>query len=132
MLQIQLIGNIGTDAKVMEVNGNKFVSFSVGTNEKFKDSQGNHVEKSTWVSCILSKESPVKDYLKKGTKVFVEGDLSVKTFRNQNGEWQSGVNCRVRKIELLSAKKVDNNNDSNQNNNEPETPPVEPEDDLPF
>jgi len=131
MLQVQLIGNIGTDAKVMEVNGNKFVSFSVGTNEKFKDSQGNQVEKSTWVSCILSKESPVKDYLKKGTKVFVEGDLSVKTFKNQNGDWQSGVNCRVRKIELLSAKKVEDSN-SEESHNQPEAPAGDVEDDLPF
>ena len=131
MLQVQLIGNIGTDAKVMEVNGNKFVSFSVGTNEKFKDSQGNQVEKSTWVSCILSKESPVKDYLKKGTKVFVEGDLSVKTFKNQNGDWQSGVNCRVRKIELLSAKKVEDSN-SEESHNQPEVLSGHVEDDLPF
>ena len=131
MLQVQLIGNIGTDAKVMEVNGNKFVSFSVGTNEKFKDSQGNQVEKSTWVSCILSKESPVKDYLKKGTKVFVEGDLSVKTFKNQNGDWQSGVNCRVRKIELLSAKKAEDSN-SEENHSHPETPPAEIEAELQF
>ena len=106
MLQLQAIGNIGNDAKIMETNGNKFVSFSVGTNEKYKDQDGNQVEKTTWVSCILSKDSAVKDYLKKGTKVFIEGDLSVKSYKNSNsGNYEAAVNCRIRRIELLSNKK---------------------------
>ena len=107
MLQLQLIGNVGSDAVVKEANGNKFVSFSVGTNEKFKDANGDKVEKTTWISCILAKESPVKDYILKGTKVFIEGDLSVKSYKANDGTYQVGVNCRVRRIELLSSKKED-------------------------
>lgn len=128
MLQVQLIGNIGNDAKIVNTNGNKFVSFSVGTNEKYKDQEGNAVEKTTWVSCILSKESPVKDYIKKGTKVFVEGDLSVKPYKNTNsGNWEAAVNCRVRRIELLSSKKAEGDESPALIANNPT-----PEDDLPF
>lgn len=132
MLQVQLIGNVGNDAKVVEANGNRFVSFSVGTNEKFKDANGDQVEKTTWVSCILSKESPVKDYIKKGTKVFVEGDLSVKSFKANDGNYQVGVNCRVRRIELLSAKKEETASEPQPEPSQAKNQMETPEDDLPF
>ena len=129
MLQVQLIGNIGKDAELKDTNGNKFISFSVGTNEKFKDQDGNKVEKTTWVSCILSKDSAVKDFLKKGTKVFVEGDLSVKCYKNSEGNYQAAVNCRVRRIELLSAKREDGTETGEVSNGSTGNGP---EDDLEF
>lgn len=48
-------------------------------------------------------DSSVVSYLKKGTQVFVRGDFSAKTFTNANGV-QVSINCRVRELQLLSAK----------------------------
>jgi single-stranded DNA-binding protein len=71
----------------------------------------------------------VKEYIKKGTKVFVEGDLSVKSYKNTNsGNYEVGVNCRVRRIELLSSKKADE--ESTEKGFVP--PSNQNDDDLPF
>lgn len=130
MLEIHLIGNVGQDAKILEVNAAKFISFSVGTSEKWKNAAGEKQEKTTWVSCILDAKSPLLEYLKKGTKVYIQGDLSVKSYKDNNGNQQAAVNCRVRRTELLSAKKDDSDGATTQATPEPNS--AAPEDDLPF
>ena len=129
MLELNLIGNVGQNAKIVEANGAKFISFSVGTNEKFKNAEGESVEKTTWVSCILSKDSKILDYLVKGTKVYVSGDLSVKVYKDSEGVNKAAVNCRVRRVELLSSKPIEQGSEARP---EPAIDNQEPSDDLPF
>lgn len=74
MLKIEIIGNIGSDAVVKDFNGKKYIAFNVAHSEKYKDAQGNTVEKTTWVSVLKPGESNVVQYLKKGTGVYVCGD----------------------------------------------------------
>jgi single-strand DNA-binding protein len=100
MLQVEVIGNIGADAVVKEFNGQKFISFSVAHTERYTDSQGQRRDRTTWVSCLKYGESGVLAYLKKGTRVFVRGELSAKIYET-NRTQQVGINCRVRELELL-------------------------------
>lgn len=103
MLIIEFVGHCGSDAEIKEFNGKSFISFNVATSDRYKDAQGNTVSRTTWVSCLKPGDSSVVSYLKKGTQVFVRGDFSAKTFTNANGV-QVGINCRVRELQLLSAK----------------------------
>lgn len=103
MITIDIIGHIGNDAEIREFNGQKYIAFNLASTERYKDAQGNPVSRTTWVSCLKPGESAVLAWLKKGTQVFVRGDLSVRTFNSANGV-QAGVNCRVRELQLLSAK----------------------------
>lgn len=109
MLQVEIIGNIGNDAQVKDFNGKKYIAFNVAHSEKFKNQQGVETERTTWVSVLKPGESAVAQYLKKGTPVFVRGDLSVKAYKDNAGNWQVGVNCLAREIQLLPGGKRDQN-----------------------
>lgn len=100
MLQLEAIGNLGADATIREFNGQKFIAFSVAHTESYNDQQGQRHERTTWVSCLKFGESAVINYLKKGTRVFVRGELSTKIY-TANGTTQVGVNCKVRELQLL-------------------------------
>lgn len=107
MLQVEIIGNIGNDAVVKDFNGKKYIAFNVAHSERFKDAQGNSVERTTWVSVLKPGESNVVQYLKKGTPVFVRGDLSVKAYTDSQHQTQVGVNCLARELQLLPNSKRD-------------------------
>lgn len=107
MLKVTVIGNIGKDAEYKEFNGNKFIAFNVAATKRYRDAQGNTHTKTTWVSCLKRGESNVIGYLKKGAQVYVEGELSVRTYSTQQGI-QAGVDCLVDKLELLGSKPQDN------------------------
>ena len=109
MLQVEIIGNIGNDAQVKDFNGKKYIAFNVAHSEKFKNQQGVDTERTTWVSVLKPGESAVAQYLKKGTPVFVRGDLSVKAYKDNAGNWQVGVNCLAREVQLLPGGKRDQN-----------------------
>ena len=109
MLQVEIIGNIGNDAQVKDFNGKKYTAFNVAHSEKFKNQQGVETERTTWVSVLKPGESAVAQYLKKGTPVFVRGDLSVKAYKDNAGNWQVGVNCLAREVQLLPGGKRDQN-----------------------
>ena len=107
MLKVTVIGNLGKDAEYKEFNGNKFIAFNVAATKRYKDASGNTNTKTTWVSCLKRGESNVIGYLKKGAQVYVEGELSVRTYSTQQGI-QAGVDCLVDKIELLGGKPQEN------------------------
>ena len=56
MINLQVIGHLGNDANVNNVNGKTVVNFSVAHSEKWKDAQGNDKDKTTWVSCAYWSE----------------------------------------------------------------------------
>lgn len=69
MVSIEVIGNIGADAKIVDYNGSKFVSFNVCDNRKVNDQ-----EISQWYGCNMNRVSDnLMKFLKKGQTVFVRG-----------------------------------------------------------
>ena len=110
MLKVEIIGHLGNDAEVKEINGKKYISFSIASKEKYKNTQGETVEKTVWISCLKFGESNVLNYLKKGQSVYCRGNLSAKAFNGKNGV-ECGLNCNVTEIELVgSARDVSNPN----------------------
>lgn len=106
MLVLEAIGNLGADAIIKDLNGQKYIAFSVAHTESYKDSQGQRHERTTWVSCLKYGESQVINYLKKGTRVFIRGELSAKAYE-AGGALQAGINCRVRELQLLGGNRAD-------------------------
>lgn len=103
MKQIQIIGNIGRDASLYSGNGNEFVSFSVGVSERWKDNNGQPVERTDWFS-VITKQKALLPHLKKGGKVFVQGKLTAKPYRHeQSGQYTVDMSINASGIELLSA-----------------------------
>lgn len=111
MLKISLIGRLGQDAVVNTVNGKAVINFSVATTEKFKNQQGEDVEKVNWTSCAYwTDKTNVSNYLKKGTMIYMEGKPEAKTYNNdKTKEVIAQLHARVTSLQLLSGKQEENN-----------------------
>lgn len=116
MIKMQVIGNLGKDCVVNTVNGKNVINFTVAHTEKYRDSQGNNQEKTTWVDCAYwTDRTAVAPYLQKGTQVFVEGSPEVRSFTRADGTAGASLSMRVREVQLLG-RKGDNAGGSNYGN----------------
>ena len=105
MIKMQVIGNLGKDCVVNTVNGKNVINFTVAHTEKYKDSQGNNQEKTTWVDCAYwTDRTAISPYLTKGKQVFVEGTPEVRSFTRQDGTGGASLSLRVREVQLLGGK----------------------------
>ncbi len=126
MIRMDLIGHIGQDAIVRDIQGQsmKAVSFSVAHTEKYKDNQGVQHERTVWVSCTLWRQHDklaIVPYLIKGTRVFVSGQPSAEGYvAKQDGQARADLRLRVDNVELLGA--ANNNPQQGSFNNAAQKP----------
>jgi single-strand DNA-binding protein len=88
--KVILIGNLGKDPEVRRLNsGDQVVSFSVATSETWRDkSSGERKERTEWHNVVIFNENLGKvaeQYCKKGTKVYLEGQLQTRKWQDQSG-----------------------------------------------
>ena len=142
MIKMQVIGHLGKDCTVNQVNGKNVINFTVAHTEKYRDSQGSNQEKTTWVDCAYwTDKTAIAPYLQRGQQVFVEGQPEVRSYTRNDGTAGASLSLRVREVQLLG-RKGDNagggssSDTSSYNNNRQEaTAPAnvdEVADDLPF
>jgi single-strand DNA-binding protein len=147
MIKLQIIGNLGTDCTTNEVNGKTVINFPVAHSEKYKDSQGNLVEKTTWVKCSYwTDRTAIAQYLKKGQLIYAEGVPETEGYLNKDNQNAASLKLKAFQVQLLGSKN-DNPGGSTQQNssyqnsassstsnvNQPAASTVEePADDLPF
>ena len=106
MLSMVIIGNLGRDAEVKEVNGQKVIQFSVAHTSSYTNAQGQKVQSTTWVKCDLWKEKDaISQYLKKGTLVYVEGFPKVYAYQNDQRQIVGNLQLKVQSVQLLGAAK---------------------------
>lgn len=88
--KVILIGNLGADPEVRSMqSGDEVVNLSIATSESWKDkNSGERKEKTEWHRVVIFSPglvSVVKNYLKKGAKVYIEGQLQTRSWE-QGGE----------------------------------------------
>ena len=86
--KVILVGNLGSDPEVRTIeSGAKVANFSIATSERFKDKNGNPVERTEWHNIVLWRglAEIAEKYLKKGSQVFIEGKLRTRSWDDQNG-----------------------------------------------
>ena len=143
MIKLQIVGNLGKDCIVKEVNGKNVINFSVAHTEKFKDAQGNPKERTTWVECAYwTDRTAIAPYLKKGQMVYAEGSPEADGYMNKDNQAAATLRMRVQNVQLLGGgKEGGQNGQSNQpamseaystNNSNRLADTSEPADDLPF
>lgn len=137
MIKLMVIGHLGKDAEVREVNGRKVIAFNVAHSEKYKDSQGVLQSRTTWVRCSYwTDNTNIAPYLKTGTYVFVEGTPSVDAYLSATqNQPAASLDLRVIRIELLGSSSGESN--GKENSYQKAADKVKPtvaqeEDDLPF
>lgn len=104
MLQAMIIGNLGANASVKESNGRKFVSMNVAHTDRIT-SNGQTVESTQWVSVSLNHYSGrLLPYLVKGAKVFVQGKLFTRIWKDRENNSNVGINILADTIELCGGR----------------------------
>lgn len=89
--KVILIGNLGKDPEIRSTNdGREIASFSVATSEGWNDKvTGERKEKTEWHRVVVFKEGVVgivKSYVKKGTKLYIEGQLQTRKWTDSAGQ----------------------------------------------
>jgi single-strand DNA-binding protein len=146
MIKLQVIGNLGKDCVVNNVNGKSVINFSVAHTEKFKDAQGVQKDKTIWVECAYwTDRTAVAPYLKKGTMVYAEGTPDIRTYTTTDGRPGTSLSLRILSVQLLggrgdnqggnegsSYQQQPSNNQQTSRGNLSDSAMAEPMDDLPF
>lgn len=89
--KVQIIGNLGRDPEIRTFNnGNKVCNFSVACSESWKDRDtGERKERTEWVNVAIFQEGLIRvaeQYLRKGSKVYVEGKFTTRKWQDQSGQ----------------------------------------------
>lgn len=104
----EIIGNLGKDAITTTLNnGGKKVSFSVAVSKKYRDKSGEQKEQTTWFPVtVFGKlaETVEKLSLKKGTMVFVCGEIGIRQYTDQDGAKRTAVDLNADTIQILSSR----------------------------
>lgn len=140
MIKIMIIGNLGGDAVVKNINGVDYVSFSVAHSIRKETGE----EKTTWIDCLMRGGGKLGQYLVKGQMVWLMGDFDARIYDSQKYRCKMiSYSCFVDTLRLCGSKP-----DARQNVNQvpfqgepvniggqtidPETGEIIKDDDLPF
>lgn len=128
------IGHLGADATSQFVNDQQVINFNAAVTKRYKTQSGEIKEKTTWIGCSYwTKSEKLLDYLKKGTQIFIEGEISAKAYVNQQNQTMASLQVTVREIQLIGAKKPDQQTTATSTSAPIDANQItEPLDDLPF
>ena len=88
--KVILVGNLGRDPEIRHTNaGQKIVHLSVATSDTWKDKNGERQEKTEWHRVVVFNSNLAdfsERFLKKGSKVYVEGSLQTRKFTDASGQ----------------------------------------------
>lgn len=103
----QLIGNLGMDPEVKEINGKTLVKVSLATTESYKDSDGKKVKTTQWHNLVAWGNTALvfKNYAKKGNEVAIEGKINYRNYESKEGEKKYITEIIVSEVLLLNSKK---------------------------
>jgi single-strand DNA-binding protein len=103
--KVFLLGNVGKDPEIRTTPGGMTVaSFSLATAERAKDAQGNWADKTEWHNLVAFQRTAeiVRDYVKKGTQVFIEGKIQTRTWDDkESGQKKYRTEILINELSLL-------------------------------
>jgi single-strand DNA-binding protein len=136
--KVQLIGNLGKDPELTYTpSGVAVAKFSIATGERWKDQEGNFQEKTEWHNIVAWRKLAeiCGQYLKKGSKVYVEGKLQTRSWDDKNtGAKRYSTEIVVDDLIMLDSKGAGTGTPAAPGDfHAPESEPAAPtESDLPF
>jgi len=151
--KVILIGNLGKDPETRSFpSGGSVTNVTVATSENWKDKDGNQQERTEWHNVVFHNRLAeiVAQYLRKGSKVYVEGSLRTRKWQDKEGKDRYTTEIHATEMQMLDGKSsggggssaseepsVPRGNATNRGNLKPaEAPaPADPgfeDDDIPF
>ena len=101
------IGRLGKDPEVRyAASGDAIANFSIAVGKQWKDKQGQKQERTEWVNCnAFGKLAEIiGEYLRKGSKVYVEGEFKTDKFTDNNGVERYATKISVQHMQMLDSK----------------------------
>lgn len=105
--KVELIGNLGQDPEVRYTDkGVMYANISLACTERFRDKEGNYVDRTEWVRVTLwrGQADIASKFLRKGSTVFVEGRLRNSSWETPQGEKRSRIDIEAVKMILLDSR----------------------------
>ena len=105
--KVLLIGNLCQDPeKRTTSSGNEVVSVSLATNETYKDKQGNKQQSTEYHRLVFWNQLAgiVAQYCKKGSSLYVEGQLQTRKWQDKDGKDMYTTEVNVRQMQMLDSK----------------------------
>jgi single-strand DNA-binding protein len=106
--KVLLLGNVGKDPEIRSTAGGMTVaSFTLATADRQKDAQGNWADKTEWhnLVCFQRTAEVVRDYVKKGTQLFIEGKIQTRSWDDkESGQKRYKTEILVNELTLLGSK----------------------------
>ena len=142
--KVILVGNLGADPEARSMsNGGEVVNLRVATSESWKDRDGNKQERTEWHQVVIFNENlgkVAKNYLRKGSKCYLEGALQTRKWTDQNGNERYSTEIVLQKFNgalvLLDAPSAGNAGGSSANNRQAASPSyagaADDDSDVPF
>jgi len=103
--RVQLIGNLGNDPEIKELDaGKKLARFSIATNDSYKNADGEKITSTQWHNIVAwdKNASIAERFLKKGREVAIEGRLTHRSYDDKDGSTKYISEIIVTEILLLS------------------------------
>lgn len=135
--KVILIGNLGADPELKYTpSGAAVTNFNVATNEVWKDNDGNKQERTEWHRVVLWRKLAeiAGEYLKKGSKVYLEGRLQTRSWEDKDGVKRYTTEVIADNMTMLDSKGDSGSGGSSgpTSSEAPQPPDADAEDDLPF
>ena len=109
--KVIIIGNLGQDPEVRNFpSGGKVCNFSVATSENWKDrNTGERRERTEWHRISITSEPLVRiaeQYLRKGAKVYLEGQLETRKWQDQSGQDRYSTEIVANEMQMLDSRNM--------------------------
>jgi single-strand DNA-binding protein len=102
--KVILVGNLGADPEVRtSPNGSTIANIRLATGEAWRDQQGQLQERTEWHRVVIFGRSAevARDYLRKGSKVYLEGRLQTRKWQDKNGQDQYTTEIVAQEFQML-------------------------------
>lgn len=134
--KVILVGNLGADPEVKSFqNGGKIANLRIATSESWKDrTTGEKKERSEWHNVVINGDGLVgvaERYLKKGSKVYVEGSLRTRKWQDRDGNDKYTTEIMGNQLVMLDSK-PDGQQSGGGNSRSAPPPQDDLDDDVPF
>lgn len=102
MLQATIIGNLGADAEVKNVNGSEFLTMRLAHTNKWTDANGKEHDTTTWVDVTMNGGyQNIIQFLRQGVKVYAIGNVELRVYSSQKDRcMKAGLTIRAQRVEL--------------------------------
>lgn len=105
--KVILIGNVGADPELRYTpSGTGVTNFNIATNESWTDSSGERQEKTEWHRIVVwgRLAEICNQYLRKGSKVYIEGRLQTRNWESQDGQKRYTTEVVARDMQMLDSR----------------------------